>query len=68
MNIILYTTHCPRCVVLESKLKQKDIEYTSCEDINIMSEKGFMSAPMLEVDNKVMDFKTANNWINKYEG
>lgn len=68
MNIILYTTHCPRCVVLESKLKQKDIEYTSCEDINIMSEKGFMSAPMLEVDGKVMDFKTANNWINKYEG
>lgn len=68
MNIILYTTHCPRCVVLESKLKQKDIEYTSCEDINIMSEKGFMQAPMLEVDNKVMDFKTANNWINKYEG
>lgn len=68
MNIILYTTHCPRCVILESKLKQKDIKYTSCEDINIMSEKGFMQAPMLEVDNKVMDFKTANNWINKYEG
>lgn len=68
MNIILYTTHCPKCVILESKLKQKDIKYTSCEDINIMLEKGFMQAPMLEVDNKVMDFKTANNWINKYEG
>ena len=36
MNITLYTTHCPRCVVLESKLKQKDIKYTSCEDIDIM--------------------------------
>lgn len=68
MNITLYTTHCPKCVILESKLKQKDIKYTSCEDINIMLEKGFMQAPMLEVDNKVMDFKTANNWINKYEG
>ena len=68
MKVVLYTTHCPKCVILESKLKQKDIKYTSCEDINIMSEKGFMQAPMLEVDNKVMDFKTANNWINKYEG
>lgn len=68
MNITLYTTHCPRCVVLESKLKQKNIKYTSCEDIDIMTEKGFMQAPMLEVDDKVMDFKTANDWINKYEG
>ena len=68
MKVVFYTTHCPKCVILESKLKQKDIKYTSCEDINIMSEKGFMQAPMLEVDNKVMDFKTANNWINKYEG
>ena len=68
MNITLYTTHCPRCVVLESKLKQKDIKYTSCEDIDIMTEKGFMQAPILEVDGKVMDFKTANDWINKYEG
>ena len=68
MNITLYTTHCPKCVILESKLKQKDIKYTSCEDINIMLEKGFMQAPMLEVDNKVMDFKAANNWISKYEG
>ena len=68
MNITLYTTHCPRCVVLESKLKQKNIKYTSCEDIDFMTEKGFMQAPMLEVDDKVMDFKTANDWINKYEG
>ena len=68
MSITLYTTHCPRCVVLESKLKQKNIKYNSCEDIDAMTEKGFMQAPILEVDGKVMDFKTANDWINKYEG
>jgi len=68
MSITLYTTHCPRCVVLESKLKQKNIKYNSCEDIDVMTEKGFMQAPILEVDGKVMDFKTANDWINKYEG
>ena len=68
MSITLYTTHCPRCIVLESKLKQKNIKYNSCEDIDVMTEKGFMQAPILEVDGKVMDFKTANDWINKYEG
>ena len=33
---------------------------------DIMLEKGFMSAPMLEVDGNVMDFKEGNIWINTY--
>jgi len=64
MNVILYSTHCPRCVVLEEKLEDADIEFELIEDQNIMQEKGFMSAPMLEVDGQVMDFVKANKWIN----
>ena len=67
MNIVLYSTHCPRCVVLEKKLKQKGIDYNEVNDISIMEEKGFLSVPILEVDGKIMDFKEANDWINKLD-
>ena len=65
MKIILFTTHCPKCRVLEMKLKSKKIEYEEVNDVNIMTEKGFTSAPMLEVDGQVMDFKTAFTYIDK---
>lgn len=65
MSVILYTTHCPKCIVLEKKLKSKNIEYTENTDTDLMISKGFLSTPMLEVDGNIMDFKAANTWINE---
>lgn len=65
MKVILYTTHCPKCMVLEKKLKSKNIEYTENTDTDLMISKGFLSTPMLEVDGNIMDFKAANTWINE---
>lgn len=62
--IILYTTHCPKCRVLEKKLEKANIQYKICEDTAIMSEKGFTSAPVLEVNDKPLTFKEAVDWIN----
>lgn len=64
MDIILYSTHCPNCIVLEKKLKEKNIEFVEINDIKIMEEKGFMSAPMLDVNGVVMNYRTAIQWIN----
>ena len=66
MDVILYTTGCPKCNVLKIKLNNKEIPYTEITDINLMKEKGFYQAPMLEVNGQVMDFTTANNWLNSY--
>ena len=33
MKIILYSTHCPRCNVLEKKLKTKNISYEEINDL-----------------------------------
>lgn len=63
MNIILHSTNCPKCKVLETKLKQKNIEYTENNNVNLMLEKGFTTVPMLEVDGEVMDYKSAFNYI-----
>ena len=68
MTITLYTTHCPKCKVIEKKLVQKNIEYTEVEDINVMKEKGFKSLPMLEVDGQIFNFVEANKWVTNYTG
>lgn len=60
----VYSTHCPKCNVLEAKLKQKNIDFEECTDINEMMKKGIQTAPYLEVDNQLMDFGAAIRWVN----
>lgn len=67
MSVVLYSTHCPKCCVLEKKLQQKNISYEEVNDVEIMKEKGYFTVPVLEVDGTCMDFKAANNWINLQE-
>lgn len=68
MKVTLYTTHCPRCCVLEKKLKAKSVEYSEVSDVEVMKNKGFTNVPMLDVDGIVMDFISTNEWINSLEG
>ena len=67
MKVVFYTIDCPKCHVLESKLKAKRVVFEECRDIEIMQEKGFKSAPMLEVDGTAMNFGDAVKWINNLE-
>jgi len=67
LAVVLYSAHCPKCNVLEKKLKQKNISYEEVNDIEIMKEKGYLTVPVLEVDGTSMDFKTASDWINSQE-
>ena len=64
-KVILWSTHCPRCKVLEMKLKQKSINYEENNDVELMKTKGFSEAPKLEVDGVVMNFKEAVKWIGE---
>lgn len=64
-EIILFSSGCPKCKILESKLNQKEIKYEHITDIEIMLEKGFMSMPMLQVGETIMNFTQANTWINE---
>ena len=61
--IVLYTIGCPQCLVLEKKLDMKNIKYDKVTDENVMIEKGFVSAPVLEVDGIELNFKEANEWL-----
>ena len=65
MEVTLYTTHCPQCEVLKKKLDQKGVQYNIVEDQDAMIEKGFMSAPILEVDGTALAFKQAVDWLSE---
>ena len=39
MDIKLYSTHCPKCIVLEKKLQQKNIPFEEINDVEIMTKK-----------------------------
>lgn len=65
MNVVLYSTGCPKCNVLTKKLEQKGIAYEHIDDINAMTRLGIMEVPILSVDGELMDFQTAIGWVNK---
>lgn len=65
MNIVLYSTNCPKCKVLKTKLEQNNIEFIENNDIELMAQKGFTTAPMLEIDSVVYNFKEAVAWIGE---
>lgn len=63
--IVFYSTHCPKCKVLEIKLKQKKIEYVENDNVEEMLSKNIKSAPCLEIDGNIMSFEEAVKWVNK---
>lgn len=64
MNIILYSTHCPKCKVLKSKLVEKSIDFTENNSIDDMIGLGITQAPILSVDGSLLEFKDAVAWVN----
>lgn len=67
MRITFYTTNCPKCEILKNKLDAKNIPYEVCRDINVMMNQGLKSAPALEIDNVIYNFKEAIKFINNLE-
>ena len=63
----IYTTDtCPRCKVLKVKMDAKGIPYESITDVDEIQKLGIMSVPYMQVDDgELMNFATANAWINE---
>lgn len=66
--IRLYTTDCPQCRMLEAALKNKHMEFETVYGEEPIANKGFHSAPLLEVDDMVMAFPDAVRWVNNQKG
>lgn len=65
MSVVLFSTNCPKCKVLEAKLKQSNINFEENNNVELMMKKGFTAAPVLEVDGVAYNFKEAVEWIKE---
>lgn len=63
MELILYSTGCPKCRMLEAALKKKDASYEKCEDVQAMIDMGLSEAPVLKVDGKVLSYNDAMKFV-----
>ena len=63
-EIVLYSTGCPKCKILESKLQEKGVYYTKNTSVDEMVKLGFTAVPMLKVGEKVLNFGEAVKWVN----
>ena len=70
--VTLYSTHCPKCMVLEQKLKQKNISFEVVDDTDKVVEYGrehnIKSAPLLDVDGTPHDFSAALKFVSEWQG
>ena len=41
MDIVLYTIDCPNCIILEKKLKSKNIQFLRVSDKDTIIAKGY---------------------------
>lgn len=64
MNIILYSTGCPKCKILKQKLDSKAIPYTENNSVEEMLRLDILQVPVLSVDGKLLPFGKANEWLN----
>lgn len=63
--MILYTTGCPKCKVLEQKLNAKNIAYDIVTDVDKMMNLGIQSAPALQVEDTIYNFADAIKYVNE---
>lgn len=63
-KVTLYSTNCPKCIILEKKMKQNGIIFEKNMDVDKMIEMGIMQAPVLKVGDELLNFKQAVQWVN----
>lgn len=64
--ILLYSNNCPRCTVLEAKLKNKNIKYEKITNIEIMQQKGIDNVPVLEKDGQLLSFNESIKFVQDW--
>lgn len=64
MDVILYSTDCPKCKVIKKKLDNTNINYCVINDIDKMTELGISEVPVLAANDRLMNFNEAVKFLN----
>lgn len=65
---ILYSSNCPKCIVLKKKLEEAKIDFETIEDEEIFNKKNIRFMPAFEYDNQIVDFNSAIKYIKTQKG
>lgn len=66
-GIIMYSTGCPRCLILKRELDKRGIKYTENNSIDEMCKLGINSVPVLCVDgDSLLDYNKAIAYVMNY--
>lgn len=65
MKIIFYSTNCPKCKILKTKLDSLGLSYETNTNIEEMLSLGIQSAPALSINGVLLDFGRAIKWIKE---
>ena len=63
-QVVVYSTGCPRCKILEKKLTEKGVSFTENNSVEEMLELGIMEVPVLQVGGERLNFSQAIQWAN----
>lgn len=63
-TIILYSTGCPKCRVLEKKLNEKGILFEIENNIETLKKAGILTVPVLSIDGQMYQFADAVSLVN----
>lgn len=62
--ITIYTMPtCNKCATLKKLMKEKNILFQECSDMEVFERLGIMSVPYLLIDEELLDFSLAYKWI-----
>ena len=64
-NIIFYTTNCPKCKVLKTKMDKVKLSYEVCKDVQRMLDLNIQTAPALQINNSILNFGQAIKWLKE---
>lgn len=68
MEVIFYSSHCPKCKVLEQLMNKKNIDYKMIDNeeiyLPIADANEIMSMPFAEIDGKILNTKELQAYIN----
>ena len=64
MNVVMYSTGCPKCKSLKKKLDENKVVYEEETDVEKMKSKGIDRVPVLEVDGKLFSYSEAVKLVN----
>ena len=66
-SITLFSSHCPKCDMIEKILKEKNIIFELVDDesvyLPLAEENGIDSMPFADINGKILDIKELQEYI-----